>query len=88
MRAADAQRRVERRRAIRRRPRFAGTPPSPLGGEEAAAAGAALAHEGEPSIGVGVRIDQHVLQQVAERRFDGALVARLDLEVIGHGARG
>ena len=51
--------------------------------QEAAAAGAALAHERQPAIGVGRRLDQHALQQVAERRFDGALAAGLDLEVVG-----
>ena len=33
-----------------------------------------------------VALDDHVLQQVAEARLDGALVAAVDLDVVGDGA--
>ena len=84
VRADDADDGVDRLRAVRRRTRLARDEHVAAGREEAAAAGAALAHEGQPAIGVGRRLDQHALQQVAERRFDGTLAAGLDLEVVGH----
>ena len=53
---------------------------------EAAAAGVVLAHERQPRGRLVVALDDDVLQQVAETGFDRALVAAIDIHVVGHGA--
>ena len=57
-----------------------------LGDDEAAASGALLAHELEAGRGLLGLFDDDVLQQIAEAGFDGALVAGVHLEVVGHRA--
>ena len=50
---------------------------------EPAAAGALLANELESRGGMLGPLDDHVLQQVAEARLDGTLVAGVDVEIVG-----
>jgi len=45
-----------------------------------------LAHQAQAGLRVLVGLDDHVLQEIAEQRFGGALVATIDVEVIGNGA--
>ena len=54
--------------------------------DEAAAAGVLLAHQRQAGRRLIVPLDDDVLQQVAEAGFDRALVAAIDLEVVGDGA--
>ena len=54
--------------------------------DEAAAAGVVLAHERQAGRRLVVALDDDVLQQVAEAGLDGALVAAVDVEVVGDGA--
>ena len=54
--------------------------------DEAAAAGVVLAHERQARSRLIVPLDDHVLEQVAETGFDRALVAAVDLEIVGHRA--
>ena len=54
--------------------------------DEAAAAGVVLADERQARRRLLVALDDDVLQQVAEAGFDRALVAAVDVEVVGHRA--
>src|SRR5581483_1170697 len=51
--------------------------------QEAAPAGAGFLHDLESGFGVGMLFDNDVLQEIAEAGFDGAFVARLDVEIVG-----
>ena len=53
---------------------------------EAAAAGVVLANERQPGRRLVVPLDDDVLQQIAEAGLDRALVAAVDVEIVGHGA--
>ena len=54
--------------------------------DESAAAGVFLADQFQAGRDVLEPLDEHVLQQVAETRLDGALVPRLDLDEVRHRA--
>ncbi len=84
VRARDADHRRHRHQAFdRRRGRRRGRGRRGADDEEAAAAGVVLAHEREAARRLVVVGHEHVLQQVAEVRLDGALVSAVDLEAVG-----
>ena len=86
--AGDAESRFERHQALRRihGPAKAGRHvlTRPRQNDEAAAAHILLTNQVEASLRLVVGGHDHVLQQIAERRFDRALEFRIDVEVVGH----
>src|SRR5262245_61343019 len=72
----------------RHAPYLAGVIPvrSRIDDNEAASSGILFADQRESGGGLIVAIDDHVLEQLTEAGLDGALIAAVDLEIVGHGA--
>ncbi len=74
---------AQRRQAGGRVRRAVGVLGRLTGNHESDAAGIALADEPQSGGGMGLRLDDDVLQPFAEAGFDGALVPPIDLEIVG-----